>query len=229
MIDYLVIDQISFGILAWCPSPTVANALSKGILNSSPMAVTHHIESAIDTDSWQTVRNNSVSPAYILEMQKGNSAMSIGEASVAKYIPPDKSGKLFNLCEFTNPGEAFLKSRSIAIKRSIALSKIENICLRYSINTQIIFNDRDLYIHLNDHLQSGQYSTLIKDWADINSISYEQAFNLLKLYYTSHSVFQIKIHAMCHKYFSLISQLDSIEEIDKLSNYQFESELRGII
>lgn len=209
-----VVDQITFGILTETSSVSVANAVCKGILNTSQMTV------SINYD-FDTTKN------YILTQPK--IVQKHGEANTAKIIDQVEGYKRFGVEEF-EPNEDFLKKKELASHRKYGLDLLEKNIARFLSRNQNYIDNASLMSVLSTELpkcspNDNLYSPAIKEWAIATNHDNFSSYNFLKMQYDCHATSILRFHALWTKYADKINELYTKRDIHICALYDFEHEV----
>jgi len=217
---FLVVDQESKGILTSCSSPTIANSVSKGIINSSPMTVHFlHLGTGHPINNYRnTIENN-------YKLVSNNPSMG-SEVNVSEYVKKTISGKLYDLEEFF-PDQQFLEKRNLANTRCRSISELETFCERYLSRIKNYAGDDILFLALEKDIEyynlTGKYSNGIIEWAEINNVSLDAALQELKMLLDTAKITAVRIHAIWNKY---VNYINSLSEYDPDLGIKIQAELR---
>lgn len=230
---FLVVDQETFGVVTRCPTISIANAVSKGILNTSPMVIFYPYTSVIGgvnsyrdgpEINYQLVRRGSkiVNTGYIAS-----------ECNVAKIVEETPNKRFFDLIEypkeFLNP--RWYAKRSLANIRADAMMVLEQRCERYLSRSKHFIGDEMFLQFLSRELdrcdpKTVNYTAAIQEWADINNRTVDDAYQELKMHYESSSISVMRIHALWNKYVDIINSKSEKSEMEDALFLQLESEFR---
>lgn len=230
---FLVVDQETFGVVTRCPTISIANAVSKGILNTSPMVVFYPYTSisgginAYRDDlklNYQLVRRGSkiVNTGYIAS-----------ECNVAKIVEETPSKRFFDLVEYPKEllSQDWYAKRHLANIRADALMVLEQRCERYLSRSKHFIGDEIFLQFLGKELdlcdpKTVSYTPAIQEWADINNRQVDSAYQELKMHYESSSISVMRIHALWNKYVEIINSKKEKSEMEDALFFQLESEFR---
>lgn len=209
-----VIDQLTFGILTETSSISVANALCKGILNTSQMIV------SID----QTLDPNL---NYILTQPK--IIQKHGEANAAKLVDSIEGYKRHGI-EVFSPDESFLEKKKLAENRKYGLDLLEKNITRFLSRNLNYVDHEGLISVLSTELprcepKENVYTIAVQEWAMANKVDNFSAYNFLKMQYDCYCTSTLRFHALWFKYADKINQLSSKREIHICALYHFENEV----
>lgn len=215
---FLVVDQETKGILTKCSSITIANAVVKGILNSSSMLVPY---SNINNTKINTYSENTIDNYKLVRFHNSkfsNFKPMTGEANVYE-IGNNKEKKAFDLVEMdqSSINNLWIEKRTLANFRANKIRTLESFCERYSARLVNFFGDELLFQNLSNELskvdvKNNDYPISIIEWAEINNISPNAAYKELKLQYESTTISIMRIHAIWNKYVEKINQLNYNQE-----------------
>ena len=210
-----VVDNESLLVLCKTDSIRVANALSKGIINSTSMVV------SIDQEF------NEDKNYYLLQTR---TVGKYGEGNAAKISDTLEKNKRHALEETNEVSERFLERKKLAKMRKFGLEQLEKGCLRY--NSRLVnFIDDSAFLHFiskelsNCDYENNLFSTGIQEWATICGVDPKSAYLELKMQYESTGISLIKMNAIWNKYVDKINNLFSLREIHICAINQFEVEI----
>jgi hypothetical protein len=224
---FLVVDQETKGILTKCSSMNTANAVSKGILNSSPMLVIYpHLNHNINKYSTDYTLNYKLVRDIVPDDKNMPSEMCVYDTT-----PNINSKNVFSLIPIsTDP--TWLEKRKLANYRSLKMAYLELTCERYMARIKNFAGDELFFQYLGKQLELVDVATncfpdCIKEWADINEVSDSAAYYELKMIYDSLGITVFRIHAIWSKYVEKINNTYSEEEFDKIRLFSnLESEFK---
>ena len=220
---FLVVDQETKGILTKCSSMAAAIAVSKGILNSSPMLVRYpylnHKVNQYHTD---------IQINYKLVRPSNNLSNMPSEVNVYETVEKNNSAKLFELVSI-DADERWLEKRKLANFRSEKIEYLETTCERYMSRVKNFTGDELFFQYIGKELdlvdvENNQYPGSIIEWAEINAVSNKAAYYELKMLYESMGITMVRVHAIWSKYVDRINKINTQEEYEQLLN--FESDFR---
>jgi hypothetical protein len=218
---FLVVDQETKGILTKCSSMAAAVAVSKGILNSSPMLVRYpylnHNVNQYNTDiqiNYKLVRPST-------ELYNMSS-----EVNVYETVKRNNFNKLFELVSIDS-NNAWLEKRKLANFRSEKIEYLENTCERYMSRIKNFTGDELFFQYIGKELnlvdiETNRYPSSIIEWAEINSVSNKAAYYELKMLYESMGITIVRVHAIWSKYVDKINKISTQEEFEQLSNFELD-------
>jgi hypothetical protein len=209
-----VIDQITFGILTEVSSMSIANAVCKGILNTSQMVVS--IDTPLDLNL-----------NYILTQSK--IVQKHGEANAAKIIDKVENHKRYGL-EIFDPDEVFLEKKKLAENRKYGIDLLEKNITRFLSRNNIYADNEGLMSVLSVELpkcdiNKNFYTPAIREWAIASKVDNFTAYNFLKMQYDCFSASTLRFYALWIKYVDKINQLSSKRDIHMCALYEFEHEV----
>lgn len=222
----LLVDQETFGIIAYGPSIPVMQALSEGIQNSSVMTVVFHHS----LDKFKgTGLDASITENYILLKRAGTQAVTPSDCNVARGANIDQ---LFGYVEMELATEAWIAKRVLAKNRQMGLWLLEQKIERYLSRAKMFTGDDVLLPFLATELQKCNfakriYSDVIVEWASIAGINVNEAYHILSNKVMSINIIVSRLHAMWFKYVNKINSQYTAEEILRLVNIDLETELRS--
>jgi len=224
----LLIDQETFGVISYCTSLPVANALSDGIPNSSVMSVT--IPPGFDK-----LKSNGLNfgqdENYIL-LRSNAIAHIASECNVAKASADIPPGKMYDLIPMENVTPEWLEKKKLARRRNTGLWLLEQKIERYIARAKFFVGDGILVPFLTSELtkcdfDNNVYSDVIIEWAEIADVTPAEAFHILSNKISSTNIIVSRLHAMWFKYVNKINSLDDEKSILQLARHNLEVELRG--
>jgi hypothetical protein len=222
----LLVDQETFGIIAYGPSIPVMQALSEGIQNSSVMTVVFHHS----LDKFKgTGLDASLAENYILLKRAGTQAVTPSDCNVARGANIDQ---LFGYVDMGSPSEEWLAKRTLAKNRQMGLWLLEQKIERYLSRAKMFTGDDVLIPFLGNELQKCDfdkhiYSDVIVEWASIADIAVNEAYHILSNKVMSINIIISRLHAMWFKYVNKINASSTSKEIMHLVNLDLETELRS--
>jgi len=218
---FLVVDQETKGILTKCSSMAAAIAVSKGILNSSPMLVRYpYLNHKVNQYHTDTQLN------YKLVRPSNNLSNMPSEVNVYETVEKNNSNKLFELVSI-DVDERWLEKRKLANFRSEKIEYLETTCERYMSRIKNFTGDELFFHYIGKELdlvdvESNHYPGSIIEWAEINSVSNKAAYYELKMLYESMGITMVRVHAIWSKYVDRINKITTQEEFEQLSKFELE-------
>lgn len=215
--NILVVEQETFIIIGKTENIRVANALSRGIMNVSPMLVS--FDKKIDP-----------SKNYLL-LKMENSVWRDGSSNTAMPSRElNKSQKKYDILEVEQIPEKIKRIKEIFEIRKKGLELLDQNCMRYTSRLFNFFGDHLFYSSILKEIEksnpkSNYYSDGILDWAHISNTTPNSAYQQLKLEYDSISISMIKMHALWSKYVERINSMSNEDQIIQLVNQDFELEI----
>jgi len=230
---FLVIDQETFGVITRCPTISIANAVSKGILNSSPMVVFYPYMGV--SGGINSYRDN-LNVNFQL-VRRGSKIVNTGfitsECNVAKTVDETPSKRFFDLVEYPREliTEEWIAKRKLGNARADSLMVLEQRCERYLSRTKHFIGDEIFLNFLSKELtncndEQDYYTPAIHEWADINNKTVGAAFQELVMYYESASISVLRVHALWNKYTEIINSTTDITQMEDALFLQLEAEFR---
>lgn len=218
---FLVVDQETKGILTKCSSMAAAIAVSKGILNSSPMLVRYpylnHKVNQYHTD---------IQINYKLVRPSNNLSNMPSEVNVYETVDNSISNKLFELVSI-DVDDNWLEKRKLANFRSKKIEYLETTCERYMSRVKNFAGDELFFQYIGKELdlvnvESNRYPGSIIEWAEINSVSNKAAYYELKMLYESMGITMVRVHAIWTKYIDRINKISTQAEFEQLSKFELD-------
>lgn len=230
-----VVDQESFRVLCFCLNPTIANAVSQGILNSSPMTVHYPLFGVPDpTKDYNTDIDRNI--VLVLKMPDFNKIHPGGyvtsDCNIAMIVDSTPTGRFFDFIPASQTADQnWREKRKLATDRNTALELLERRCDKYLTRTTYFTGDPIFLSYIGQRLadckpELGYYDKIICDWAEINEISPAAAYNELKMTWDSAGIATTKIHALWSKYVRKINTLQDLQKMKYHVQVEFEGEIR---
>jgi hypothetical protein len=230
---FLVVDQETFGVITRCPTISIANAVSKGILNSSPMVIFYPytgISGGIN------IYRDDISLNYQL-VRRGSKIVNTGfiasECNVAKIVEETPSKRFFDLVEYPKEflSQDWYAKRWLGNARADAIMILEQRCERYLSRSKHFIGDEMFLQFLGKELdlcdpKTTTYTPAIQEWADINNRAVDAAYQELKMNYESSNISVMRIHALWNKYVEIINSKTEKSDMEDALFMQLESEFR---
>lgn len=224
MLDFLysstkifVVDQSTFTILGTTESIRVANAICRGIMNTSTMVVSVN-------------KDYDKSKHYVLKQMP----IAGGKNGAANTAMPSNDLKQYGIrYDIENVEEITVdikRNKEIFEIRKIGLESLEQSCMRYLSRLVNFYEDTIFLSTISKELEKSNpqeetYSDGILDWANIMNVSPKAAYQQLKLELDSASISILKMHALWTKYVDKINLLTDQEKISQILNRDFEVEI----
>lgn len=218
---YLVIDQINKCVITTTTSISTANAVSNGILNSSPMIIwfpyfdnTHDIVKAN--------RNENINYKLVRKFVTHNKGgTTVADSHMYECVEETPSGRMFDLVpmdvnlitsEWTN-------RRRLGNFRASLMMELEMYCERYLARTINFCGDELLFPYLQKQIELSNpeieyYSPGIQEWALLNEIDSADAYQELKMKYDSACINTMRVNAFWNK---LVNKFNNITLEDSLT------------
>ncbi len=230
---FLVVDQETFGVVTRCPTISIANAVSKGMLNTSPMVIFYPyvgIAGGINTYRENLSTNYQV-------IRRGSKIVNTGfissECNVAKIVEETPSKRFFDLIDLPKElvTNEWIEKRKLGNARADALMVLEQRCERYLSRVKHFIGDEIFLNFLSKELiqcnpSTNSYTPSLIEWADINNKLPCDAYQELTMYYESASISVMRIHALWTKYSEIINSTTNQAEMDDALFIQLEAEFR---
>jgi hypothetical protein len=230
-----VVDQETYGVVCFAPTHTVANAVSQGILNTSPMTIywPRRGNSAQPDEGYNDRNDLNSTLVFKLPPKAVSSGYVTSDCNVAQAVSHTASGRPFDFVPM-EPGaitEQWRAKRSLANDRVDALDQLERRCEKYLLRTGHFISDPLFLAYIGHELAlcrplEGHYTALFADWGSINDVSAAAAYNELNMTWHSAGIATVKLHALWTKYVRLINQQHSGEAMENCVKVQFEGEIR---
>lgn len=212
-----LVDQETFVILAKIDSLIIANAICKGILNTSVMVVSI-------PEIYNDLKN------YELTQQPTYHQGQVGTAHAAKIIQNMDKSTIFSLREVKTVPDTVVSKKSIANIRNFGFELLEENCNRYTSTLSNYIREDAFFLAVNNelkkcNLEKNMFSLGIQNWANIYGTSSEIAFKKLKVDYDSYTMGILKINAIWEKYAEKINMLNTVRDILIMFYTEFETEM----
>jgi hypothetical protein len=212
---YLVIDQTNKCVITTTNSVSTANAVSNGILNSSPMIVWFPYADTKHNIA-QANRNETIN--YKLVRQVGNhlytGGVSIADTHMFEPVEKTPSGRMFDLIEMDNNliTPEWIKRRQLGNFRAGLIMELEMYCERYLSRTINFCGDELLFPYLQKQIELSDptleiYAPGIQEWALINEIPVADAYQELKMKYESSCITVMRIHSFWNKFVNKFNKI----------------------
>ena len=216
---FLVVDQETKGILTKCSSMNTANAVSKGILNSSPMLVRYPY---MNHDVNRYNNDHTLNYKLVKKITSPSKNMA-SEMCVYDAVSTTNSKNIFELIPISVDNE-WLEKRKLANFRSLKMDYLELTCERYMARIKNFAGDELFFQYLGKqldlvNLKIDYFPDCIKEWAEINEVSDSAAYYELKMIYDSLGITAFRIHAVWSKYVQQINNIFSEEEFEKTCSF----------
>jgi len=233
---YLVVDQETYGVLTRCRSSNIANAVCKGIPNSSAMVIHYPymgLKHGINgyekstVDNFKLIRKN-------ISFKFSNASINDTEANVCEHTDQTPSGRIFDLVDFPQnlKTHEWEEKRKLANFRAEKIGNLETRCERYMSRVKQFSGDTLMLDYLSVQLrevdiEKNYYPHSIVEWSQINSVSPEAAYYELKMYYDSLSISIFRIHAIWTKYVKILNSINNEDQLSENSVFlNLESDLK---
>jgi hypothetical protein len=223
---YLVVDRETNLILTRCQNASIANAVSRGFLNSTVMVINRpdffHNEKMKEYH-----KTNQTTFKLTIKNFSGISSLesNVGEKS-------NIGTQYFNFIEEPIIDQEWKNKRLLANTRSEIFSNIESKIERYLARYSLFVGDSILYQHLSQEfnrckIDEGYYSESIVEYSKILSMTANEAYDDLKMKYDSFCLTTVRYSAIWEK---TILKVNSIIDYSNI-NYLYldvEAELAGM-
>jgi len=217
---YLVVDQTNKCVLANTTSASTANAVSAGIINSSPMVIWFpYLVNNHDIVKYNIDEN--INYKLIKQSKPGR---SLTDWNTYEPVEKTPSGRKFDLIEMDDDliDSQWIARRKLASFRAQLITDLEGICERFIAQSVTSCFDELLFPYLQKQLELSDptndfYSPGLQEWALINNVSAKTAYQELKMKYDSASINLIRVHAMWTKF---VNKFNSISLEDNITKQQ---------
>jgi len=218
---YLVVNRENNFIYSICNNCSIANALSKGFINSSIMAIPYSLfNRPLYINDY--LKSEKVTCKLITKLRFSGVDSNLGE-KVEEIL----SGKLFDVAFVeTEISEEWLKTRKIANVRTLMLTNLEHRMKRYLSRHKEFFYDDCFYNFLSEEFEKCSpseevFSVLISQYAKTIKMTPKETFYHLKMKYDTFKAGVFRHHALWEKYVDKINKLEQ-EQISLYQNLEFE-------
>lgn len=226
---YLVIDQTTKCVITNTISISTANAVSNGILNSSPMVIwfpyldnKHDIIRANQDPNI----NYKLVKQFGTDFNRGN--ITVSDSHMYECVEKTPSGKMFDLVPMDENliTPEWTAKRRLANFRANLMMDLELHCDRYLARAVNFCGDELVFPYIQQQLSLSDpatevYAPGIQEWALINEIPPAVAYQELKLKYDSACVTTMRLHAVWNKLvnkFNLITLEDGLTHSEIFKN-----------
>lgn len=226
--NVFLVDQETFGIVAYNTSIPVMHALSDGIQNSSVMTV---VLLPPDDRFKNAGLDNSLLTSHHILLRSNTQALIPSECNVAKVANINQMFAVTDMdASLVTP--EWIAKKQLAKNRLIGLWLLEQKIERYMARAKFFAGDDYLIPFMRDEIQKCNvdnrvYSDAIVEWASIAGITSDEAFHLLSNRVSSANLIVSRLHALWFKYVNKINALSNEIEILDLVRLNLESELRS--
>jgi hypothetical protein len=229
---FLVVDHETKGVLTKCASASIANSVSKGILNSSAMAVNFpYFRNNHSVNNYHLDTSLNYKLVRAIKLEFSNLQPPTSDAQMYEIVEKTNSGRNFDLVELESVNEAWLEKRKLANYRSEKIKLLESVCERYMTRLKKFTADDLFFQYLTTqfplvNIEKNKFPPSIIEWAEIQNISPISAYQELKMDYESTNISIMRIHAIWNKY---VDKINDLKLNDLTESYVFsllETELR---
>jgi hypothetical protein len=202
---------------------STANAVSNGILNSSPMIVwfpyfeTQHDIVKANKDEHI---NYKLVKQFGTQLTKGN--ITVADTHMYECVETTPSGRMFDLVPMdpTLITSDWIKRRQLGNFRANLIIDLESHCERYLSRAVNFCGDELLFPYIQQQINLSDptldmYAPGIHEWALINTVTPAVAYQELKMKYDSACITTMRIHAIWSK---LVNKFNSITLEDGLTH-----------
>lgn len=224
---HLVVNRENNLIYSMCNNSAIANAVSKGFLNSSVMVIPYSIYNRPPYIN-DYFKNESLTCKLLHQLNYGSTTL---ESNLGEKVEQTPSKTLFDIVLVdSNHSQDWIQTRKIANLRNVTLSNLEHRLKRYMARNKEYFYDEVFYNFLSKNLnlcvpEQNIFTTPILDYANIIELSPKQAFYDLKLKHDSFELCVFRHSALWHKY---VDKVNCLVEENRQIYLNFESELSGM-
>jgi hypothetical protein len=217
---FLIIDQENKGLLEYTYSASVANAVSKGISNSSVMlAPIANFDKSVIENYGNNFRNNYKLVRKDITVYT-NSKMMTSECNVCEVTKDVAVNKVFDLRPLV-VSESWIEKRKLTAFRVSKLKILETTCDRYLTRFKTFTGDSFFHQYISKQLditdiENEKFAPAIIEWADINGMSPKASYYDLKMKYDSAGISVVRVNAIWNKYSDMINAVNDKQEFEKL-------------
>jgi|688.fasta_scaffold53011_4 hypothetical protein len=224
---HLVVNRENNLIYSMCNNSSIANAVSKGFINSSVMVIPYSIFNR-PTYIIEYSKKENITCKLLHQLNYGSTTL---ESNLGEKVYQTPSKTLFDVLpvEFIED-ELWIETRKIANLRTTILSNLEHRLKRYLARYKEYFYDEVFYNFLSKNLnlcspENNLFVTPILEYADIVGLSPKEAFYDLKSKHDSFELCIFRHSALWQKY---VDKVNCLTEDNKQIYFNFESELSGM-
>ncbi len=222
MIKIVLVDlEVIGSILAECSSVTVANAVSKGILNTSTMVV--NLNDNVKLETYHKL------PDLALKLVRHDGFVTgyKGDGFYFESKPhrdgSNKKSRDFEVEQFI-PSEAWIERKRLASIRSACLQEMESYCQRMLAKSRMFVDDAGLAMAMASAINDPSKAHLLDLWSNITDRSPEEARREMKMLMDSYECDVIKVHAV---WTMIVEKVNGISDVRTLKSLlrDFEDEM----
>ena len=229
--NVFLVDQETFGIIAFNSSIPIIHALSDGIQNSSVMSV---VLVPPDERFKGAGLDPSVLNSHHVLLRSDSQSLIPSECNVAKLAKVANINQLFAVADM-DPSlitPAWIAKKKIAKSRLLGLWLLEQKIERYMTRAKFFSGDDHLIPFMREEINKCNfdgkvYSDAIVEWASIADTTPDEAYHILSNRVQSANLIVSRLHALWFKYVNKINALSEEAEILDLVRLNLESELRS--
>lgn len=198
---YLVVDRENKFVISICPSPSIANALSNGFLNSSVMVI-YWPFLTLSKSNLLTHGTDYRINFKVTRLTK-NIPLRGSEVNVAEPSKKTTSNLFYDLVEidFSELHNDWHIKRKLANKRLYLMTYLERAIDRYMIKYKEFSYDELFYSAIKDELKN----ETLKDYAEILGMTEKESISHLKNKLESMTIYVIRMRAFWEKYVNYIN------------------------
>lgn len=218
---FLVVDQETAGVITKCSTASIANAVSKGIINSSTMVIHFpYMTTKHDINQYQDDFRLNYKIVRAYKSKVSNMVPPVGEGDVYEIVDSVPSGKTFDLRKIESITPEWIEKRKLGNFRAAKIRSLEMICERYLARLKNFTSDDAFLQYFSTQIslvdeKNNYYPPSIIEWANISNVTPQTAYQELKLNYDSIGIAMMRMHAIWNKYVDKFNQIDSEEEFEE--------------
>jgi hypothetical protein len=222
---YLVIDQINKCVITNTNSAATANAVSNGILNSSPMVVWFpYIE--LNHNIIKSNSNENINYKLLRQFKTkfSNAGQSTSDSNMYEVVDQTPNGRVFDLIQMDQKliTREWIARRQLGNFRARLMIELETHCERYLARSVNFCGDEISLPYIQKQLELSNpdfniYSPGIQEWADIVEMPVEVAYQELKMKFDSSSISVMRVHAIWSKF---VNKFNNITLEDNITSAQ---------
>lgn len=221
---YLVVDRQSNYIISICSSPSIANAVSDGFLNSTVMVIYWPYLTFENKNLKKHGLDYQINFKLIRLATKPVNERST-EVNVAEPSAKTFMNLRYDLVEVIEPTEDWISMRRLANTRLYLITYLERAIERYMIKHQTFSQDSLFYPILHNELHKTNSSSF-REYAEISGMSEKETISHLKNKLESMSIYVFRMKAFWEKYVDYINSIQSETDINDILRL-IEVELLG--
>ena len=217
---FLIVDQENKGLLDYTYSASVANAVIKGIYNSSVMLIPiAYFDKSVIENYGNNFRNNYKLVRKDITVYTNSKTMT-SECNVCEVTKDIANNKEFDLRPLL-VSESWIEKRKLTAFRVSKLKILETTCDRYLTRFKTFTGDSFFQQYIGKQLDitdvdTNEFAPAIIEWADINGMSPKASYYDLKMKYDSAGISVVRANAIWNKYSNMINAVKDKQEFEKL-------------